>query len=57
MLPKNEIICLGVAGLFMVETVDDINLAQALNSACEKKNKEPPLKVMVQVNTSNEESW
>lgn len=57
MLPKNEIICLGVAGLFMVETVDDINLAQALNSACEKKNKELPLKVMVQVNTSNEESW
>lgn len=46
----------GVPNLFMVETVDSIKLASALSSSWGKQNKPGPLNVMVQVNTSQEES-
>ena len=45
----------GVPNLFMVETVDNVKLASALNSSWSKQNKPTPLNVMVQVNTSQEE--
>lgn len=44
-----------VPRLFVVETIDSEKLATALNNAWEKVEKPEPLKVMVQVNTSNEE--
>lgn len=50
------IIIVGVPNLFMVETVDSVKLANTLNSSWGKKNKPDPLNVMVQVNTSQEES-
>jgi len=39
----------------MIETVDSEKLADNLNSAWSKLNKEEKLKVLVQVNTSGEE--
>ncbi|XP_077991966.1 pyridoxal phosphate homeostasis protein-like [Glandiceps talaboti] len=47
---------LGVPNLFMVETVDSQRLADSLNQAWGKQKKPEKLKVMVQVNTSDEES-
>lgn len=46
----------GVPNLFMIETVDSAKLATTLNSSWGKQNKTRPLNVMVQVNTSKEES-
>lgn len=46
----------GVPNLFMIETVDSTKLATTLNSLWGKQNKTKPLNVMVQVNTSKEES-
>ena len=49
----------GVPGLWMVETVSKQRTARELNSCWEKRpsHSSPlPLKVMVQVNTSREES-
>lgn len=40
----------------MVETVDSVKLADALNSSWVKLQKPQKLKVFVQVNTSGEES-
>ena len=40
----------------MVETVDSTKLADALDASWGKANKTNKLKVMVQVNTSGEES-
>ena len=40
----------------MVETVDSAKLASALSSSWGKQNKENPLNIMVQVNTSEEDS-
>jgi uncharacterized pyridoxal phosphate-containing UPF0001 family protein len=40
----------------MVQTIDTGKLALALNNSWEKQNKTYRLKVMVQVNTSGEES-
>ena len=40
----------------MVQTVDTAKLATALNNSWGKQNKPTKLKVMVQVNTSGEES-
>ena len=45
-----------VTNLFMVETIDSAKLADALNTSCSKANRTNKLKVMVQVNTSGEES-
>ena len=50
------LIIVGVPNLFMVETVDSAKLANTLNSSWGKKSKPDPLNVMVQVNTSQEES-
>ena len=40
----------------MVETVDSAKLASALSSSWGKQNKQNPLNIMVQVNTSEEDS-
>ncbi|XP_053573725.1 pyridoxal phosphate homeostasis protein [Bombina bombina] len=42
--------------LYMLETVDSIKLADKVNSSWQKKGQSERLKVMVQVNTSSEES-
>ncbi|KAM5170117.1 pyridoxal phosphate homeostasis protein [Mantella aurantiaca] len=45
-----------VPNLHIVETVDSIKLADKVNASWQKKGSAEKLKVMVQVNTSNEES-
>ena len=40
----------------MVETVDSIKIANFLNKAWAKRNKDHKLKVYIQINTSQEES-
>ncbi|XP_006820719.1 pyridoxal phosphate homeostasis protein-like [Saccoglossus kowalevskii] len=50
----NKII--GIPNLFMVESLDTPKLADVLNAAWGRKKKVGKLKVMVQVNTSNEAS-
>lgn len=45
-----------VPNLFMLETVDSVKLADKVNSSWQKKGSPERLKVMVQVNTSGEES-
>ncbi|XP_037687292.1 pyridoxal phosphate homeostasis protein isoform X1 [Choloepus didactylus] len=47
---------MGVPNLFMLETVDSVKLAEKVNSSWQKKNSPERLKVMVQINTSGEES-
>ncbi|CAE1281248.1 yggS [Acanthosepion pharaonis] len=47
---------LNTPNLFMVETVDSKKLATALNTACQNRKRETPLSVMVQINTSGEET-
>ena len=54
-----KIICschLAIPNLHMVQTIDTAKLATALSNSWEKQNKPYRLKVMVQVNTSGEES-
>ncbi|KAJ1611371.1 hypothetical protein OIY81_811 [Cryptosporidium canis] len=46
---------LSIDNLEVVETVDSIKLAEALNKACKTKGR-PQLKVMIQVKTSGEEN-
>jgi len=41
-------------GLHVIETIDSEKLAIAVNNGWKKLNKESRLKIMVQVNTSNE---
>ena len=45
---------LGAPNLFMVETVDSLKLADALNKSWSRTGKSEKLKIMVQVNTSDE---
>ncbi|XP_046642206.1 pyridoxal phosphate homeostasis protein-like [Daphnia pulicaria] len=45
-----------VQNLYMVETIDSVKIADALNKSWVKLNKMEKLKVMVQVKTSDEES-
>ncbi|XP_069140004.1 pyridoxal phosphate homeostasis protein-like [Argopecten irradians] len=45
-----------IPNLDMIETVDSIKLAESLNNAWKKQKKEEPLKIMIQVNTSQEEN-
>ncbi|CAH6787182.1 pyridoxal phosphate homeostasis protein [Phodopus roborovskii] len=47
---------MAVPNLFMLETVDSIKLADKVNSSWQKKGSTERLKVMVQINTSGEES-
>lgn len=47
---------LAVPNLFMVETVDSVKLADKVNSSWQKKGSSQKLKIMVQVNTSGEDS-
>lgn len=46
----------GVPNLFMIETIDSSKLASAINASWQKQEKPYRLKVMVQVNTSLEQS-
>lgn len=46
---------LSVPGLYIIETIDNEKLANAVNDGWKKLNKDNKLKVMVQVNTSKEE--
>ncbi|XP_078521543.1 pyridoxal phosphate homeostasis protein [Lissotriton helveticus] len=56
-LQKNNINkLLGVPNLFLLETVDSIKLADKVNASWQKKGSPERLKVMVQVNTSGEDS-
>lgn len=45
-----------VPNLFMLETVDSVKLADRVNNSWQKKGFARRLKVMVQVNTSGEDS-
>ncbi|XP_064333536.1 pyridoxal phosphate homeostasis protein isoform X2 [Camelus dromedarius] len=47
---------MAVPNLFMLETVDSVKLADRVNSSWQKKGALERLKVMVQINTSGEES-
>ncbi|NXH37910.1 PLPHP protein, partial [Dicaeum eximium] len=47
---------IAVPNLFMLETVDSVKLADRVNSSWQKKGSPQRLKVMVQVNTSGEDS-
>nr|XP_028708398.1 pyridoxal phosphate homeostasis protein isoform X2 [Macaca mulatta] len=47
---------MAVPNLFMLETVDSLKLADKVNSSWQKKGSPERLKVMVQINTSGEES-
>lgn len=47
---------LSVQNLYMIETVDSLKLASALNTSWIKLEKTEKLKIMVQVNTSGEEN-
>lgn len=47
---------LAVPNLFMLETVDSSKLADRVNSSWQKKSSTERLKIMVQVNTSGEDS-
>ncbi|XP_060712545.1 pyridoxal phosphate homeostasis protein [Hemiscyllium ocellatum] len=56
-LQKNNVNKLiGVPNLFMIETIDSSKLADKVNQSWQKKQAAPRLKVMVQVNTSEEDS-
>ncbi|NXA41710.1 PLPHP protein, partial [Eudromia elegans] len=56
-LQKNNVNKLiAVPNLFMLETVDSVKLADRVNSSWQKKGSTQKLKVMVQVNTSGEDS-
>ncbi|XP_072409975.1 pyridoxal phosphate homeostasis protein [Chiloscyllium punctatum] len=56
-LQKNNVNKLiGAPNLFMIETIDSIKLADKVNQAWQKKQAAQRLKVMVQVNTSEEDS-
>ncbi|XP_075580109.1 pyridoxal phosphate homeostasis protein isoform X1 [Pelecanus crispus] len=57
-LQKNNVNKLiAVPNLFMLETVDSVKLADRVNSSWQKKGSPQKLKVMVQVNTSGEDTW
>ncbi|XP_021026571.1 pyridoxal phosphate homeostasis protein [Mus caroli] len=47
---------MAVPNLSMLETVDSVKLADKVNSSWQKKGSTEPLKVMVQINTSGEDS-
>ncbi|KAL4149772.1 hypothetical protein QTP88_003639 [Uroleucon formosanum] len=54
-IQKNKVSkVLMVPGLHVIETIDSEKLAKAINDGWKKLNKESKLKIMVQVNTSNE---
>ncbi|XP_078421518.1 pyridoxal phosphate homeostasis protein isoform X1 [Cetorhinus maximus] len=56
-LQKNNVNkLLGTPNLFMIETIDSIKLADKVNLSWQKKQAPQRLKVMVQVNTSEENS-
>lgn len=46
---------ISIPGLYLIETIDSEKLATAVNDGWKKRNKDTKLKIMVQVNTSNEE--
>lgn len=55
-MPSACVFSPAVPNLFMLETVDSVKLADRVNSSWQKKGSPQKLKVMVQVNTSGEDS-
>lgn len=53
---KAKALVQAVPNLYSVETVDSEKIANHLNRACEGARRDEKLKVMVQLNTSGEES-
>ena len=53
---KAKALLQGVPNLYMLETVDTTKLVDRLNRICGELGRETPLRVLVQVNTSGEES-
>ena len=50
-------LCVGVPGLWMVETLDSVKTADILNRHWSlRESGDDPLRVLVQINTSNEDS-
>lgn len=47
---------LGIQNLYMIHTVDSKKLADLIDRTCSKLQKPDPLKIMIQVNTSSEDS-
>lgn len=45
-----------IPNLYMIETIDGIKKATAVNNTCESLGRSEPLKVLIEVNTSGEES-
>jgi hypothetical protein len=46
----------GLPGLYMVETVDSEKLAATLNASWGKQSPSQPLAILLQINTSQEDS-
>lgn len=46
---------LSIPNLYMIETIDSEKLANAINNGWKNLYKDSKLKIMIQVNTSNEE--
>ena len=53
---KAKLLLKSVPNLYMVESVDNAKCAAALDKACDAIGRRDPLLVLVQVNTSQEES-
>jgi uncharacterized pyridoxal phosphate-containing UPF0001 family protein len=53
---KAKLLLKSVPNLYMVESVDNAKCAAALDKACDAIGRSEPLLVLVQVNTSQEES-
>lgn len=52
---SNNCIIIAIPNLYVVETVDSIKKADTLDKACKAVERKEPLRVFVQVNTSEED--
>lgn len=52
---SNNCIIIAIPNLYVVETVDSIKKADTLDKACKAVGRKEPLRVFVQVNTSEED--
>jgi PLP dependent protein len=54
---SSRVVCVAdIPNLFMIETVDSIKLATAVDAAWQRMGSSEKLRVMIQVNTSSEDS-
>jgi hypothetical protein len=53
---KKKLVVPGLPGLYMVETVDSEKLAATLNASWGKQSPSQPLAILLQINTSQEDS-